>query len=247
MIANFIGKSDLRPLIVPLRLGENLFSEGLKLDIICSHLKLIDIDVELASKVNVIKPNIWANSFLETCSYLRNSLSELKDDYDLVLIDCPPNANFVVKNALTASNFCIIPAKMDYLSTLGIHQLKDGINEHINEYNRHREVLKNPPQYPELNIELLGIVPTMVNIISTKNGEKQIISTQQKFMTDLAKDFRILPLVRNNGTIFGTAPVDGIPVVLTRPKFYQVTYKQIISELEELGREFLESINPTQN
>ncbi len=53
---------------------------------------------------------------------------------------------------------------------------------------------------------------------------------------------KIFPLVRNNGTVFGSAPVDGIPVVLTQPKFYQTTYRKIISELEELGEKFLTSI-----
>lgn len=40
--------------------------------------------------------------------------------YDFALIDCPPNFNIITKNAIIASDLILVPAKPDYLSTLGI-------------------------------------------------------------------------------------------------------------------------------
>ena len=243
VIKKYAGKPDLRNLILPINMGNIMNFDGMKFDIICSSLKLIDIDVKLSLLINVTYPEIWASSFLSVCSYLHNSLSEIQDDYDLVLIDCPPNTNIVVKNALLASDYYIVPAKMDYLSTMGIQQLIDGVNEYIEEYCRHMNTLNNPPEYIQPSIKLLGIVPMMVTILKDRNGYKDITATQHDFMTGLEhKGFKIFPLVRNNGTVFGSAPVDGIPVVLTHPKFYQTTHRKIISELEELGEEFLAGI-----
>ena len=56
-------------------------------------------------------------------------LLEIKnDEIDVVLIDCPPNFNIVTKNAIVASDAILIPAKPDYLSTLGIDYLQRSLN-----------------------------------------------------------------------------------------------------------------------
>ncbi|MBQ7219758.1 MAG: hypothetical protein IJS28_02140 [Synergistaceae bacterium] len=47
---------------------------------------------------------------------------------------------------------------------------------------------------------------------------------------------------RDSGSVFGGAPKDGVPAVLTRPKF-SLTAKRIVRELQELGEEFLSRID----
>ncbi|WP_279379164.1 ParA family protein [Thermobrachium celere] len=42
-------------------------------------------------------------------------------------MDCPPSFGMVTKNAIIASDYYLIPAKMDYLSTLGINQLRNRV------------------------------------------------------------------------------------------------------------------------
>jgi chromosome partitioning protein len=59
---------------------------------------------------------------------LRGALAEgLRDsalaEYDLILIDCPPDFNIMTKAAIVACDHMVIPAKADHLSTLGIEYL----------------------------------------------------------------------------------------------------------------------------
>lgn len=204
---------------------------------------MINADIDLASRIIVSNDTALMSSSLKIFSYLRNSLSELQDSYDLVLIDCPPNFNAVVKNALFASDYYIVPAKLDYLSTLGISQLNRSVNENLEKYNRYVE-MRADNDYEPSSLKMLGIVPMMVTILKDgsrdKSKEREIIATQQDFLTGLTENGHyIFTSVRNNSTVFGAAPIDGIPVVLTHPKFYSQTARKIVRELQELGAEFL--------
>ena len=120
---------SLESLVIPLDV------QGLKMGLVSSHLELIDIDTDLAACLGGANINIMNRNFLRVHSHLRDGLSKLKNDYDLVLIDCPPNFNTVVKNAITASDYYLVPAKMDYLSTLGIEQLDRNTRKYVKSHN----------------------------------------------------------------------------------------------------------------
>jgi chromosome partitioning protein len=55
---------------------------------------------------------------------LRERLNPIKEQYDYILIDTPPSIEFLTLNALTSSNFVIIPSPCEYLSTHGINQIE---------------------------------------------------------------------------------------------------------------------------
>jgi len=56
--------------------------------------------------------------------YLLDSiLSEFKDHYDYIFIDCPPSLGFLTLNALTAADFFLVPLQCEYLSMEGLTQL----------------------------------------------------------------------------------------------------------------------------
>ena len=83
--------------------------------------------------------------------------------YDIVLIDCPPNFNIVTKNAIVASEKILIPAKPDYLSTLGIHYLTTNLNKLVKEFNEYCDVDDDANNLPEkINPQIMGVVFTMV-------------------------------------------------------------------------------------
>jgi chromosome partitioning protein len=56
---------------------------------------------------------------------LRKALSEVLDDYDYVLIDCPPTLGLVTINALTAASEVLVPIQCEYYALEGVEQLKD--------------------------------------------------------------------------------------------------------------------------
>lgn len=78
---------------------------------------------------------------------LQRALRDALDDYDYVLIDCPPSLGILTINGLTAANGVVIPLQCEALSHRGVGQLLETVRD-----IRH---FTNP------KLELIGLVPTM--------------------------------------------------------------------------------------
>ena len=229
---------SLREYLIPLNNWDTLKLGEEKFDLISSHLDLIDLDIKLANMIIVTHDDMLASSSLRTYSHLQRSLAEFRDDYDIVLIDCPPTFNILVKNAIFASDYYIIPAKLDYLSMLGIANLERNVNFFRIDCQKFMDI-KMDMNYAPLKLSLLGIVPMMVDI--AKGDEP--IAVQQEYMKAMKDEgYYMFRYVRNNGSVFGGAPREGVPAVLTRPRF-NLSAKRIVRELQELGEEFLRKID----
>lgn len=189
----------------PIPTFRDLIVKNNGVDLICSHLGLIDVDIELAAGLSAGTERQHKNNFIKTYSYIKNELITLKDEYDIVLFDCPPNFSIVTKNALVASDYYVVPAKMDYLSTLGINQLKNHVDSLVEQYN-HYIVEDNKKTNPGF----LGVIATMVSI---RNNTP--ISAQQTYVQQLKRNKITLfdSMIRENKTIYADAPEYGIPVV----------------------------------
>ena len=88
---------------------------------------------------------------------LRNALAVVKDQYDYILIDCPPSLNMLTLNALVACDGVIIPMQCEYYSLEGISALIKTINQIQQQLN------------PSLSVE--GIVRTMYDPRSTLTND----------------------------------------------------------------------------
>ena len=202
-------------------------------DLICSHLGLIDVDIELAAGLSAGTERQHRNNFIKTYSYIKNELNTLKGQYDIVLFDCPPNFSIVTKNALIASDYYIVPAKMDYLSTLGINQLKNHVTSLVNQYNDYvtDESKMAKPIF-------LGVIATM---IAVRNDEP--ISAQKVYIQQLKRNGITIfdSKIRENKTIYAEAPEYGIPVVCQIVSSGS-TYGQVVSELKDLTTEFTRKV-----
>ncbi len=78
---------------------------------------------------------------------LKTTLSEVLDDYDVVLIDCPPSLGLLTINGLTAADEVLIPIQCEYYALEGVSQLTRNISRVKQSIN------------PELEVE--GVVLTM--------------------------------------------------------------------------------------
>lgn len=207
------------------------------LHLICSHLALINVDLELATRLIGGTERDLRNNYLRVHSRLRYGLESLDGKYDFILIDCPPNFNIVTKTAVTASDYLLVPTKPDYLSTLGIEQLEKHVGELVKTYNKYVEDSGDNTDWDEIEPETLGILFTMIQI---RSG--QPISAQQPYIEQVKKlGVPILDtLIRENKTIYADAPEYGVPVVLRRVSGQ--TYKDVQTELEELTTEVLRRV-----
>ncbi|MFX1295487.1 MAG: ParA family protein [Promethearchaeota archaeon] len=84
---------------------------------------------------------------------LHKALQKLKNEYDFILIDCPPNIYTATHNALYASDFYIIPTTPEFLSLTGIPLLIRSLNKTI--------AIKREEKYEA--VECAGILINMLN------------------------------------------------------------------------------------
>lgn len=96
-------------------------------------------------------------------SRLRNALAPIRDNYDYILIDCPPSLSMLTLNALVASDGVIIPMQCEYYALEGLSDLVDNIKRIAARLN------------PELKIE--GLLRTMYDPRLSLNND---VSAQLK-------------------------------------------------------------------
>ena len=68
-----------------------------------------------------------AQRYLREMSFLRRVIDETENRYDWVIIDCPPNLYLMTQNALHASDYYVVTAIPDHLSTIGLNILTDKV------------------------------------------------------------------------------------------------------------------------
>ncbi len=70
-----------------------------------------------------------AEQFIRDRSFLARAINEIHEEYDYILIDCPPNLYLMTENALVASDYYIVTAIPDHLSTIGLNILIRKVKE----------------------------------------------------------------------------------------------------------------------
>ena len=85
------------------------------LDLVPSHLRLTFLDLDLAARPGRER-------------LLSRKLEKLRDAYDIILCDCPPNLQTATQNALYASDWYLVPMQPDFLSSIGLDLLLDRLD-----------------------------------------------------------------------------------------------------------------------
>ena len=121
----------------------------------------------------------------------------------------PPNFNIVTRNAIVASDVYLVPAKPDYLSTLGITELEKHISTLIEDYNSY--VKSDDSKWNKISPRLLGIVFTMVTFYGgiPVRALREFIAQVGRENIPIFKNY-----IRENKTAFADALDFGVPVVI---------------------------------
>ncbi len=149
---------------------------------------------------------------------LRMLLNGVRDEFDYILIDCPPSLGLLTLNALVAANAVLIPLHCEYFALEGLADL-------VGTMRRVRAAFN-----PALDIE--GVLLTMFD--ERTNLGQQVASDVRQFFKE--KVFRTV-IPRN--VRLGEAPSHGMPVIL-----YDVKSRGAEAYLA-LAREVLERSTPT--
>jgi chromosome partitioning protein len=219
----------------PASVNRSIHSSGNngQLDLIPSHLGLINVDLELATELGGASLKQTKLNYLRVHRRLAEGLSEAHfQEYDVVLIDCPPNFNVVTKTAIVASDHVLIPAKADYLSTLGIDYLHRSLDQLVNDYNDYIKLDVASAEEDTIDPVVLCVVFTMLQFYAG-----QPIQALRPYIAQ-AKSLGVTVFdnhMRENKTLFSDAPEYGVPVVLHST----AGASKIVGELEALVTEFV--------
>ncbi len=154
------------------------------LDIMPSTITLAGIEVEFLDKAK-------EDPTFVRSAQLKRVLGEVRDNYDYILIDCPPSLTVLTINALTASDSVLIPVQCEYFALEGIMQL-------LNTIKQARKGLN-----PTLDIE--GVVLTMLD--SRTNLGLEVVENVRGFFREKVYDTIIPRLIR-----LTEAPSHGKPI-----------------------------------
>lgn len=216
-------------IITPDAVNDALDGRG-TLDLISSHLELINVDLELATQLTGASPEQIAENYVKTYRHLKEGLDDIPArSYDYVLIDCPPNFNIVTKNAIVASDYVLIPAKPDYLSTMGIDYLQRSVNRLVKDYNHYGEESEDDT-FRSIAPEIVGVVFTMVQFY----GGVPINACRQ-YIDQTRELFPVFDnYMRENKTLYADAPRSGVPVVLAGKRSRADIVREIENIVDEL-------------
>ena len=216
-------------ILTPPRTNE-LLSQG-RLDLISSDLRLGDVELDLAHSLGGARYQTFNPDYLRTYRLLADALTgKAFGDYDVILIDCPPSFNMVTRTAVVACEHILVPAKADYLSTLGIQYLRARLTRLVQEYN----LVAGGNPAVAINPVLLGVVFMMVQ--HTGSG---LLGKLQGYINGLA-DIEVPILqssLRESKAVFADHGKGGIPALLAEGLTENVEY-----DLQQITSEFLARI-----
>ncbi len=148
---------------------------------------------------------------------LRDEINSIADNYDFVIIDCPPSLSMLTVNAMAAANTVLVPIQCEYYALEGLSQLMHTIN------------LVQKRLNPELEME--GVVFTMYD--ARTNLSLQVVENvkenlkQTIYKTIIPRNIRL-----------AEAPSHGLPINLYDPKSAGAeSYRLLAEEVIHRGEE----------
>lgn len=108
-LSDYFDLTADEPTIADVLCGRSRAGEAIRRDLIPADLTLAEVELLLAGKMG-------------RELRLRRALTEVADDYGLILIDCPPSLGLLTVNALVASDWALISAEAQYFAVRGVEQ-----------------------------------------------------------------------------------------------------------------------------
>ncbi|MGR3221287.1 MAG: ParA family protein [Candidatus Anammoxibacter sp.] len=230
------------------------------LDLIPSDIDLLGIDMDLAAKVwrkiesGILQEQLFvlkrtlkkvkeafgldtSNDIRDALFYvdqrriLRDFINRIRDNYDYVLIDCPPNLYLVTQNALASSDFYVITAIPDHMSTIGINILMKKIKE-LNDTMHNKCDLAGS--------EIRDIIHKGILFTMVRTFGQGVVNTHKDKMNDLRKDYsdKCFENYISWGAGYTEAAAQAVPVFLLKDD----NSKRVAEQYKLVTEEFLNKV-----
>ena len=167
----------------------------------------------IPSNVNLAGAEIELLGIEDKEYILKNAVDYVRDDYDFIIIDCPPSLNMLTINAMTTADSVLVPIQCEYYALEGLSQLIhtiDLVQQRLN---------------PELQID--GIVFTMYDVRT--NLSNQVV---ENVRTNL--DTKIYDTLIPRNIRLAEAPSHGLPINMYDTKSAGAeSYRMLAKEVME--------------
>ena len=160
-------------------------------------LYVIPATINLAGVQNELYEKSREDNEFSRSGQLKKYIDTIKDEFDYIIMDCPPSLGLLITNALTASDSVIIPVQCEFFALEGIMQL-------LNTIMMAQKNL-NP------NLQLEGVLLTMLD--ARTNLGFEVVEDVRKYFKEKVYDTIIPRLIR-----LTEAPSHGKPIVAYDPK-----------------------------
>ena len=181
---------DVELSVYDILIGDTEFDETLQ-ETAIKNLKVCPSNISLAgAEVQLV-------SMMSREQRLKTKLDKIKDQYDYILIDCPPSLGLVTLNAFTASDSVLIPVQCEYFALEGLGQLLNTVNlvkKHLNK-----------------NLEIEGALLTMYD--ARTNLSNQVVKEVKKYFED-----KVYKTVIPRNVRLSEAPSYGMPISIYDPR-----------------------------
>ena len=179
-----VNKNEQENTVYELMLDECTINESMQKTVV-DNLKII------ASNVNLAGAEIELLGINDKEYILKTAVDYIKDDYDFIIIDCPPSLNMLTVNAMTTADTVLVPIQCEYYALEGLSQL-------IHTINLVQERL-NP------NLQIEGVVFTMYDVRT--NLSNQVVENVKENL-----DTKIYETMIPRNIRLAEAPSYGIPI-----------------------------------
>jgi chromosome partitioning protein len=174
------------PSVYEVLIGEKNISEV----VINTYMPFLDL---LPSNINLVGAEIELIDMQNREGILRGSLDHIRENYDFIIIDCPPSLGLLTLNALSASDSVIIPVQCEYFALEGLGQLLNTINIVKKHFNK--------------NLTIEGVLLTMFDM--RLRLSHQVADEVKKYFGD-----KVFNTVINRNVRISEAPSFGKPIIL---------------------------------
>lgn len=150
-------------------------AELANVDLVPSDIELLDIDLRLQSRTKAATTiREIAQTHLDQRSILAEAINEVSNEYDYILIDCPPNLYLATQNALYASDGFLVTLMPDHFSAIGVTFLDRKVRQLLRERNLAEQIVN--PSNAEENTLPYHLCFVKVNVTA---GRQQIVAREQ--------------------------------------------------------------------
>ena len=205
-----VEKDEVENTVYELLLGECTIQE-------CTQKEIFENLSILPANINLAGAEIELISAENKEYLLKNALDEVKDQYDFIIIDCPPSLNLLTINSMCAGDTVLVPIQCEYYALEGLSQLMhtiDLVKERLNP-----------------NLEMEGVVFTMYD--ARTNLSLQVVESVKNNLNQ-----KVYKSIIPRNVRLAEAPSYGMPITKydkrsTGAESYRLLAEEVIHRGEE--------------